>query len=109
MYIGVYICLGGIFILFALFIFPAIREKREKFILLSITCLILGFAIFELVSNYLGFVQYGSPRSFPGDFLAYGLPEWIIVIFPIIAVISPLLISFWLQRSCDLSNRFTLS
>jgi hypothetical protein len=109
MYIGVYICLGGIFILFALFIFPAIREKRGKFILLSITCLIYGLVIIELVSNYLVFVQYGSPRSFPGDFLAYGLSEWIIVVFPIIAVISPLLISFWLQRSCDQTNRFTLS
>ena len=96
MYIGVYLCLGGIFILIPLFIFPAIKEKRGKFNLLSISCLILGLATFELASNYLGFVQYGSPGSinFPGDFLGSGLLGWIIAILPILAVISPLLISF---------------
>jgi len=109
MYIGVYLCLGGILILISLLIFPALREVRRKFILLSITYLSFGLVIIELVTNYLGFIQYGSPRSFPGDFLVYGLSEWIIVVFPIIAVISPLLISLWLQRSCDQTNRFTLS
>lgn len=56
MYIGVYLCLGGTFILISLFLFPAIREKRGKFILLSISCLVLGLATFELASNYLGLV-----------------------------------------------------
>jgi len=107
MFIGVYICLGVIFIIISLFIFPAIRDKPAKLILLSITFMILGLALLELASGYLGFVQLGSPAysNIPGDFLGKGLLGWIILILPILAVISPLLISFWFHKSSDRNDR----
>lgn len=106
MYIGVYLCLGGLFILLSVLIFPAVSDKRGKFILLSITCLLLVLVIFELSSNYLRVIEYGSPGffNFPGDFFAHGLWGWIIIILPFLGVISPLLISLLLIRTRERIN-----
>lgn len=106
MYIGVYLGLGGLFILLSLLIFPAIRDKRGKFLIFSITCLSLGLVIFELASNYLYIIEYGSPGSsdFPGDILAHGFLGRFLIILPFLGVISPLLISFLLKRTGDRIN-----
>ncbi len=101
MFIGIYFCLGGLFVLLSFLIFPVIRKERGKFVFLSIAILALIFVLFELTSNYFKIIEYGTPGSsnFPGDYLASGLVGWTLLFLPFLGVISPLLVSLFLHRT----------
>lgn len=98
--LGAYCILGSLFMVGGLLWFPAVRKNRWRFILTAAMCVSLGLALFEVLSALLGITRFGEPVQFnyPQDYLGRGPFGWLLMILPILAVISPLLLAAWLSR-----------
>jgi hypothetical protein len=96
MYIGVYLCLGGIFILLSILLIPIVRMKLNKFITLSIIALIACLVVFESASTIFN-IQIPGSYNFPGDYLGSGPIGWFIMFLPLLGITSPLIISYYLR------------
>lgn len=100
MYIGVYLCLSGIFYLFGL-IWLA-RPSRRVLIYTGLAWLlaIVGLVVFEGFSALTGIAPFGEANSFsyPGDYLARGPLGWALMLVLPLGFLSPLLLAVWTAR-----------
>jgi hypothetical protein len=105
MYIGVYLCLSGLFLIICLLILPRVRRRLGLFIGLSLLTIISPFVLFELLSIYLNIVPAGENVNFnyPADYVDKGIIGWFVTILPLLGILSPIMISLLLTRQSDKS------
>lgn len=103
MYIGVYLCLSGLFILICLLILPRLRKRRALFIGFSLLTIISPFVLFELMSIYLNITPAGGNANFnyPADYVDKGILGWFVIVLPLLGILSPIMISLLLTREKD--------
>jgi hypothetical protein len=99
-FIGVYLCVAGLFLVLSLLFFPAVGQRLRLYTLLSILVPLAGLALFIASSAWLEVIKFGVPQSYsyPGDYLARGLLGWAAMLIPILGVLFPLALAFWLSR-----------
>jgi hypothetical protein len=106
MYFGVYLCLGGLFIILSIVLVPIVRQRLARFVVLSIISIVVGLASFELSSVFFNIINYRTPGNFnyPADYLVSGPIGLLIMILPILGITSPLIISYYLRSRKASSN-----
>lgn len=100
MYIGVYLCLSGFFILLSLLLITSVRKRIGLFLVATGFTTLLGLVMFELSSNYFNIIKLREPDNFnfPGDYQSQGFAGWMMLIIPIIGIASPLIIALLINK-----------
>jgi hypothetical protein len=100
MYVGVYLCVSAMVFLASFFLLVPVRHRLLRYSLFSLVIVIFALLAFELLSLFTGLRQRGwvASWSYPNDYLNAGLVGWIIMLFPILGLLSPLLLALYVRK-----------
>jgi hypothetical protein len=105
-YIGVYFCLSGFFILLSLLLVTIVRKRVGLFLVASGSTNLLRLVMFELFSNYFNIIKLRGLQSFnfPGNYHSKGFAGWTNMIVPILGITSPLVITLLIDKQTPKSE-----
>jgi hypothetical protein len=100
MYIGVYLCLTGIFYWAGAWWLTRRRLRPRGYAAGAWAASLIMLVLFEILSIWAGLVPYRGAGSFsyPGDYLAFGFAGWLIMLLLPAGFLAPLLIAAWSAR-----------
>jgi hypothetical protein len=106
MFIGAYTCASGIIFLVGLALLayrnsPARNLRKQALYYFSLSLPIVGILLlaFVALSIWYGLIGFGSVQdwSYPKDYLTYGLAGWTLMLLPILGILSPLLVTIFVE------------